>query len=111
MPSSDSNFRTLNASAAAVAPRDAHLPGAVSGGLRAFRTAVLRGLGVVAPPLLTLVILLWIVRTLDYYVLDPIVVGTRNLIAAQISDVQPAVPGGVPSAGDPTVVVAEGKSY
>jgi len=37
-------------------------------GLRAFRVAVLRGMGVVAPPLLTLVILLWIVRTLDYYV-------------------------------------------
>jgi uncharacterized membrane protein len=72
---------------------------------------VLRGLGVVAPPLLTLVILLWIVRTLDYYVLDPIVVGARNLIASQLADVHTALPDAAPSAADPSVVVAGGRSY
>jgi uncharacterized membrane protein len=85
--------------------------GSISHGLRAFRTAVLRGLGVVAPPLLTLVILLWIVRTLDYYVLDPIVVGARNFIASQVADVHADLPNAEPSARDPTVMVANGESY
>lgn len=85
--------------------------GSVSHGLRAFRTAVLRGLGVVAPPLLTLVILLWIVRTLDYYVLDPIATGARSLIASAVADVHTALPDAEPSVADPSVLVADGKSY
>ncbi|MCC7086939.1 MAG: DUF502 domain-containing protein [Pirellulales bacterium] len=80
-------------------------------GLRSFRTAVLRGLGVVAPPLLTLVILLWIVRSLDYYLLDPIVVGARNLIASSVADVQTSLPRAEPTAADPSVVIDDNKLY
>ena len=80
-------------------------------GLHAFRVAVLRGMGVVAPPLLTLVILLWIVRTLDYYVLDPIVVGVRNVMAATLADIQTDLPGGVPSEFDPTVVTQGDETF
>ncbi len=85
--------------------------GAISSGLRAFRTAVLRGLAVIAPPLLTIVILLWIIRTLDYYVLDPIAVGARNLIASSVAEIHADLPGAEPSAADPTVVESKGKSY
>src|SRR5262245_34662301 len=98
-------------------PGDTTLPlenqpsGSIAHGLRAFRTAVLRGLGVVAPPLLTLVILLWIVRKRDYYLLYPIVVGARNLIASQVVEVHAELPNAERSANDPTVVIADGTSY
>ena len=63
-------------------PRDDQAPRSkFAGSLRPFRTAVLRGLGVVAPPLLTLVILLWVIRTVDYYVLEPVTLQTRIVLA------------------------------
>ena len=37
-----------------------------------FRGAVIRGLGVVLPPLLTIVIFLWMAGTVSQYVLDPV---------------------------------------
>ncbi len=40
--------------------------------VRPFRRAVLRGLGVVMPPLLTLVLFIWAWATIDSYVLKPI---------------------------------------
>ena len=43
-------------------------PAAKSGG---FRSAVLRGLGVVLPPLLTIVVLIWAWNTIESYVLRP----------------------------------------
>jgi uncharacterized membrane protein len=110
MPTSESNSPRSDSDLVAAAPQPVQAPGTISSGLRAFRTAVLRGLYVVAPPLLTLVILLWIVRTLDYYVLDPLVVGARNLIVSQVADVKTAIPNAEPSA-DPTVVTANAKSY
>ena len=62
-------------------PRDNLAPQSkFSGTSRPFRSAVLRGLGVVAPPLLTLVILLWVIRTVDYYVLGPVTLQTRNVL-------------------------------
>jgi uncharacterized membrane protein len=38
-------------------------------------------LGVVLPPLLTVVILLWVAGTIKQYALEPVTVGTRNLLA------------------------------
>lgn len=84
--------------------------GSLTGGMRAFRTAVLRGLGVVAPPLLTIVILLWIVKTVDYYVLDPVIVGTRNLLAAELADIRTTLERPQPT-DDPTVVVSDGQKF
>ncbi|MEX0711490.1 MAG: DUF502 domain-containing protein [Pirellulales bacterium] len=46
-----------------------------------FRRAVLRGLGVVLPPLLTIVIFLWVLGTIQQYALEPVTLGTRNVIA------------------------------
>lgn len=57
-------------------------------GARPFRTAVLRGLAVVLPPLLTVVIFLWISGTVQMYLLQPINVGLRNLLVQGIADVR-----------------------
>ena len=45
-----------------------------------FRSAVIRGLGVLAPPLLTVVILLWVVNTTRMYLLEPVNIGAREAI-------------------------------
>lgn len=59
---------------------------------RPFRAAVIRGLGVVLPPLLTIVIFLWVAGTINFYVLEPITGGLRNVILWQISDIEKNVP-------------------
>jgi uncharacterized membrane protein len=48
--------------------------------LRPFRTTVLRGLGVLLPPLLTIVIFLWIWGTIELYVFEPAKALVRNAI-------------------------------
>lgn len=44
-----------------------------------FRRALLRGLGVVMPPLLTLVVFIWAFATIDSYVLHPIETGVNRV--------------------------------
>ena len=51
-----------------------------------FRRAVLRGLGVVLPPLLTLMILIWLFGTLQNYVLKPIESASKIAIIWMIDD-------------------------
>ena len=85
-------------------------PSRIAAGLRPFRTAVLRGLGVVAAPLLTLVILLWIVRTVDYYILEPVVAGTKEVLSRELADIRSNLPEATPT-DDPTVFVSDGKSF
>ncbi len=43
-----------------------------------FRQAVLRGLGVVFPPLLTILIFLWVINTTQHYVLEPVTALARE---------------------------------
>jgi len=50
-----------------------------------FRSAVIRGLGVLAPPLLTVVILLWVINTTWTYVLQPVSIGVREAIVWYLS--------------------------
>ena len=57
-------------------------------GLRPFRTAVFRGLGVVLPPLVTIAILLWLGGTIQNYVLEPISAGVQNVVVRLIQDVR-----------------------
>jgi uncharacterized membrane protein len=45
-----------------------------------FRSAVIRGLGVITPPLLTIVILLWVINTTRIYVLEPVNLGVREAL-------------------------------
>ena len=54
---------------------------------RPFRRAVLYGLGVVLPPLLTIVVFLWAWNLISAYVLEPIENASRRLIVSAIWDV------------------------
>ncbi len=55
-----------------------------------FKIAVWRGLATVLPPLLTFVILIWIVTTINVYIFRPLTDGTRDLIMLYIADINPA---------------------
>lgn len=59
-----------------------------------FRRAVLRGLGVVLPPLLTIVVLIWAWSTIENYVLHPIESGIRHAIVWSIEETYSEVPAG-----------------
>ena len=50
-----------------------------------FRSAVIRGLGVLTPPLLTVVILLWVINTTRIYVLEPVNYGVREALVWRLS--------------------------
>lgn len=54
-----------------------------------FRSAVIRGLGVVTPPLLTIVIFLWVGSTVQQYVLWPMTIGVRDAIVSATADIRP----------------------
>lgn len=51
-----------------------------------FRRAVIRGLGVLLPPLLTIVIFVWIGNTVANYVLGPMEAGSRRVLVAHYQD-------------------------
>jgi uncharacterized membrane protein len=55
----------------------------------AFRAAVFRGLGVLLPPLLTVLILIWVVNTVKSYVLQPVSQATRDGLVWLVADVRP----------------------
>jgi uncharacterized membrane protein len=52
-----------------------------------FRRAVLRGLGILLPPLLTIVILVWVAHTVGSYVLDPMERAVRSVML-QTADIR-----------------------
>ena len=56
------------------------------------RRAVLRGLGVVLPPLLTIVVLIWAWSVIENYVLRPVETGIRHAIVWSIRDTYARVP-------------------
>ncbi|MEK6249528.1 MAG: DUF502 domain-containing protein [Planctomycetales bacterium] len=53
---------------------------------RPFRRAVLRGLAVMLPPLLTIVIFVWIGNTVNVYVMQPVKLGARHIVVWAIED-------------------------
>jgi len=53
-----------------------------------FRSAVFRGLAIVLPPLLTIVIFLWIGGTVKQYVLEPVTTWTRTGLVWAIADIR-----------------------
>lgn len=55
---------------------------------RPFRTAMLRGLGVLVPPLLTIVIFLLVGQTVKQYVLDPVTGWVREGLVYTLADVR-----------------------
>lgn len=67
-----------------------------------FRRAILRGLGVVLPLLLTIVVLIWAWSMIETYVLRPIESLARHGIVWVISDIHSEVPADVPPSTDGT---------
>jgi uncharacterized membrane protein len=59
-----------------------------------FRRAVLRGLGVVMPPLLTLVLFIWAWNAIENYVLRPLETGIRYGVVWNFKDIRSVVPPG-----------------
>jgi uncharacterized membrane protein len=57
-----------------------------------FRAAVLRGMGVVAPPLLTIVIFVWVGSTINEYVLKPVTTGARETLVHYLNETRDEVP-------------------
>ncbi len=58
------------------------------------RRAVLRGLGVVLPPLLTIVVLIWAWNAIENYVLAPVESGIRRTLVWSLADIRETVPQG-----------------
>lgn len=58
-----------------------------------FRRAILRGLGVVLPPLLTIVVLIWAWNAIENYVLRPVETGVRHGVVWWNQDILDEVPG------------------
>lgn len=75
-----------------------------------FRRAVLRGLGVVLPPLLTVVIFIWVGGTVSRYVLKPLEDATRYVLVEYVSDIRRPAQFGEADPGD-TVADANGKVF
>nr|WP_146412588.1 MULTISPECIES: DUF502 domain-containing protein [Crateriforma] len=59
-----------------------------------FRRAILRGLGVVLPPLLTIVVLIWAWNAIESYVLRPVESGIRHAIVWYVNDTLAEIPEG-----------------
>ena len=73
-----------------------------------FRSAVLRGMGLLAPPLLTIVIFFWVASTIQDYVLEPVSTWTRNTLVYFKKDVRTDIEGVDPNQ---RMVMVEGRAY
>lgn len=70
------------------APVPIPVPPATVAKPRPFRRAVLRGIALVLPPVLTIVTLLWVASTVQVYVLRPVTVGAREVLIWWLGDVR-----------------------
>ena len=52
-----------------------------------FRAAILRGLGVVLPPLLTIALFIWAWSMINNYILQPVDWLARSVVIASISEI------------------------
>jgi uncharacterized membrane protein len=73
-----------------------------------FRKAVVRGLAVLFPPLLTVVILLWMINTTWQYVLEPVSSGARAVLVWITADIRQDLPLVNPGVRTAT---ADGRTY
>jgi uncharacterized membrane protein len=75
-----------------------------------FRRAVLRGLGLLLPPLLTIVVFLWIGNTIASYLLTPLQNATRTIVVEYVADIRtPSDTDAKPRATD--MVVVDGQEH
>jgi uncharacterized membrane protein len=75
---------------------------------RHFRAVVIRGLAALFPPLLTVVILLWVIGTIQQYVLEPVTNGAREALVWLTADIRYDLPTTRP---DTLVAVVNGRTY
>jgi len=61
-------------------------------GIGSFQRAVLRGLGVILPLLLTIVIFIWMWNTVQQFVLHPAEAGVREILCWTLADVHDDIP-------------------
>jgi uncharacterized membrane protein len=71
---------------------EVEMPSSKSLSLINFRRAIFRGLGVVLPPLLTIVLLIWAWNSIENYVLNPIESWVRSVIVLGVHDTLAEVP-------------------
>lgn len=83
--------------------KDEHQPHHTA--FQTFRRSILRGLALVLPPLLTVVILIWVANTIQRYILVPIERAARTSITWAIADIRPEIPGADPE--DQTAQIGE----
>jgi len=77
---------------------------------RRFGRAVLQGLGIILPPVLTVVVFVWIGSTIERYALGPAATGARNAIAWWTADIRTELPSAEPTAKH-RVFRFEGREY
>lgn len=65
-----------------------------------FRRAILRGLGVVLPPLLTIAVLIWAWSTIETYLLNPLESQIRTVVVRSIQETYARVPSGATATGE-----------
>ncbi len=73
-----------------------------------FRSAVLRGLGVLAPPLFTVLIFVWLLSMTQRYMLRPITAGAREALVWATADIRHDL---ALSDAESQTAVADGKVY
>jgi len=80
------------------------------GPLDPFFKAVWRGAATILPPLITFVIIIWVVTTIDQYIFSPLTRGVRDLIFVTTADVVPSasLPASESKASEITI---KGKTY
>jgi uncharacterized membrane protein len=77
---------------------------------RPLRSALIRGLGVLLPPLLTIVILVWIWQTVKSYVLQPVTAEIGDVITWSLADIHNELPDAQPTEQE-GVFVSHGVRY
>jgi uncharacterized membrane protein len=78
-----------------------------------FRRAVVRGLGILMPPLLTIVIFLWVGNTVNSYLLEPLENGARWVLVEKVADIRSteALPAAELPAKPDTIVELDGEKF
>ncbi|MGD0654298.1 MAG: DUF502 domain-containing protein [Thermoguttaceae bacterium] len=66
-------------------------------GRAAFRRAVFRGLGVFLPPLLTVLILIWVISTTKSYIIEPLMYAAREGLVWATADIHDGFPQAKPT--------------
>jgi uncharacterized membrane protein len=87
---------------------DPHAPRRVRPKQRTFRGVVLRGLTLVLPPVLTVVVLVWVINTVQFYVLEPVTLATREILVWSTEDIRIDPPG---AGANQATLTLDGRNY